>query len=966
MEQSPHVNNVNSVDNQNLIIQYQNINGLSPVKLQQLYQICINSTNKIICLAETWFTISHQSAKSSNLFVCESLPSATRSTGHQNGGLLILSHPSLRANISVIQRSESSVSITVSGRTISFVYYPPSLPPTVLQSSLQSLAASDIVMGDINTQFGSRFYSLNSGPRNRLEIIQSWCSEHSFDHPTPSSGRTKLDHVFSKPGCLLSFDALPGLVYSDHPVALTIKPAASVPEGRIDDPVRYLLRNLDKEPIRLYLRESYNVLSSGLDSLGSEGIVNVNDLDHILMDIVQTCAAESLGVYRPSVVRSRPDHELKKLQLASSHAEAVRLFKRGCRLNTTRIESRSQDKSPLVDAFEFFQNIYMQDNDDLRMEEPLVLDCGTDFRFTDEEVQRVIEKYPTYKSCGEDGIHVKIMSGLIGSNFVHHLTSLFNHCLSQGVTPDRWNTSRCNPIPKIPHAKFIVDFRPISLTVMFRRCFEILLLHRLERQIQDKFDIGQAGFRKGFSVPSQIAISHDRSRERFIHRVFIDLKQAYDRTPIKIVLQLLQERGIESGLISLIQSLFFNCRTRVNVNGSLTDYIVLERGLMQGSILSPILFSLFIDPLARSINDSFPVTEYPALLFADDIQIVHGSPVVIQEALDKVSVWCHQNGMEINLKKCGTTSENYAFYLNEAKVDFTATYKYLGIPTASTGINWTKLRDERIGNGRKVLNFCMKFEHVWAIGTKLAVFKAFIRPSVEYGGVLLSKYFNHSPEKDIILKPYEDFLTASVNWISGISSHFHSNVCMVLGIPLMKNRFAHLGAGLSRSLILSSQNNAIRAVKDWFSQRFWMKSLSVACWNDALWNDYKRQVLSLTVDEQISLSRFIKKQALLELEQRAPVLSQKIPRSSRLSSGLGADGFVAVPLKKLQKFCMKWRSNAFCHLKKCVCGERFTRGHYERCLSEFIELDIDTAITLRRWDLVEDQMIQLQLLPKST
>lgn len=956
-----NVNSVNNLINSQIQIKYQNINGLSPFKLQTISAECLAHPTTIFCFAETWFTSGHSAARSSNQFICESSIYNYRDSGRQNGGLLVLTNPGLRAHVNVTHTGPYSCTIQISSVKISFVYLPPSLDIQTFSRLLHSLHTSDIIVGDINTQFGPRFGSKILGPRPRLEAIQNWCQDTSHNHLTPSHGITKLDHVFVRGNVVDDFRAEPGLVFSDHPVTLHVQLRFSGPQQMSQPPTRYRLKRLDFNHSHIFLQTSYDIISSKLNDLISSRVITVDELDELIAEFVHQAASISLGEYDAVVARSSPDLDLKRLQKASSHADAVRLFKRGCRLNTTNIESRHEQVSPLEDVEKFFTEIYQQPREDLQSNGDTVVPVGSSFRITEDECRKIIEKYPTYKSCGEDGIHTRILQSLSECNFLQHLTALFNLCLETGVTPKRWNVARSTPIPKHADARVINDFRPISLTVMFRRCFETFLLRRLAEECNDDFDRGQAGFRQGFGVMTQVAISHDRSKQRYIHRVFVDLKQAYDRTPIKTVLNLLQGRGVQAGIVSLVQSLFDGCSTRVNVNGSLTNYIKLERGLMQGSILSPFLFSVFIDPLARNLNDGFPVMEYPGLLFADDIQIVHQSLQVIQESLDKIDVWCMENGMEVNLKKCATTSKGRSFTLAGGIIEYAHSYRYLGVPTGSHGIQWDIMRDQRITNGTKILNWCRRFEASWAISVKLAIFKAFIRPSTEYGGVLIYKYFQPQ-QRAATLQPYESFLSEAIAWIGGLSQRYKSQVQMVLAIPSMSNRFSHLAAGLAESFQGSSIRNPVRRVMEWFTEKWWIQSLTKKCWNEHLLTDYRNHNQARPPDSQISLSRFLKKFALRQVQEVCPSLSRAISNSSRVGKGLGADGFVTLPLKSMQKFCLQWRANAFCHLKRCVCTERFTRGHYERCLDEFIDMKLDDALNLRRWDLVEQQMELLQML----
>ncbi|KAJ9076112.1 hypothetical protein DSO57_1029388 [Entomophthora muscae] len=96
------------------------------------------------------------------------------------------------------------------------------------------------------------------------------------------------------------------------------------------------------------------------------------------------------------------------------------------------------------------------------------------------------------------------------------------------------------------------------------------------------------------------------------------------------MLDALHRRNTLTGVISLIMSLFMNGGSKIAVNGELTRFVPKERGLFQGSILSPLLFDIFIDGAALALMLAFPINEigyHTALFFADDIKIQHKDPL---------------------------------------------------------------------------------------------------------------------------------------------------------------------------------------------------------------------------------------------------------------------------------------------------------------------------------------------------
>eukprot|EP00833_Pecoramyces_ruminatium_P015064 jgi/Orpsp1_1/1189096/evm.model.d7180000069483.1 len=270
-----------------------------------------------------------------------------------------------------------------------------------------------------------------------------------------------------------------------------------------------------------------------------------------------------------------------------------------------------------------------------------------------DKIKNRINKLPSNRACGLDGIHTVILQSLNDSKFPMILFYLFHTCIELGVTPIRWNKSFIYPIPKKEKSKYISDFRPISITNIFRKLFELLVLDFIQEKLKGYFKLccNQAGFRSGYSTLTHAIVS-DATTIKNRYHVFLDLKKAYDSVPICLLVNKLIKRKVPSGMVSIITSLFTECTTTVLVNQTFTKEIKLERGLLQGSILSPLLFNVFIDDLAQQLTDTYPNDPLPhCLLYADDIKLNHNNIKDLQNMLDICSNWAEINGMEFNINK---------------------------------------------------------------------------------------------------------------------------------------------------------------------------------------------------------------------------------------------------------------------------------------------------------------------------
>ena len=95
------------------------------------------------------------------------------------------------------------------------------------------------------------------------------------------------------------------------------------------------------------------------------------------------------------------------------------------------------------------------------------------------------------------------------------------------------------------------------------------------------------------------------------------------------------------------------------MNGLLSSPLTLERGVLQGSILSPVLFLLMMDPLLKSLQNKglgLPVGDIfeGGFTHADDIVIrtISSSRATLQEQINTVCTFATNNGLTLNPTKC--------------------------------------------------------------------------------------------------------------------------------------------------------------------------------------------------------------------------------------------------------------------------------------------------------------------------
>ena len=175
--------------------------------------------------------------------------------------------------------------------------------------------------------------------------------------------------------------------------------------------------------------------------------------------------------------------------------------------------------------------------------------------------------------------------------------------------------------------------------------------------------INQHGFKQNRSTSTlaieiQSIISRALDDSRYVIMSSLDLSAAFDVVNIDLLMKRLKIIGLPEDLTSLIRIWLSNRSYYVTVDGSNSILFDLLLGTVQGSILGPILYAIFVSPVFDQ-EDLFA--------FADDTFILRmGTNVSFAVNEMEVSIaaiikWMRQSGLKINENK----SEVCTFYKHE-------------------------------------------------------------------------------------------------------------------------------------------------------------------------------------------------------------------------------------------------------------------------------------------------------------
>lgn len=167
--------------------------------------------------------------------------------------------------------------------------------------------------------------------------------------------------------------------------------------------------------------------------------------------------------------------------------------------------------------------------------------------------------------------------------------------------------------------------------------------------------------------------------------LFIDFKKAFDTIEHNAVLQALQEQGIEHTYINLIKNIYSEGTTQIKL---FEDSIVIElkRGVRQGDVISPNLFSSTLEGVLRRTTLKGGINidgeKLQILAFADDIVLIAHSPKELEISMEKIKQNCQKIGLEIHPDKTKWMKNKHCKFqtvkLNNNIVEEVDSYTYLG------------------------------------------------------------------------------------------------------------------------------------------------------------------------------------------------------------------------------------------------------------------------------------------------
>ena len=292
------------------------------------------------------------------------------------------------------------------------------------------------------------------------------------------------------------------------------------------------------------------------------------------------------------------------------------------------------------------------------------------------------------KASLHDGLDVNIITSVY--EFIKKLLlKIFNESINLGIFPETMKIVKVTPIFKSGKKELLTNCRPISVLSGFSKILERIIYRRVFNYLNDNNLLvrQQFGFRRGHSTDHALikliaSIYDSFNQNKYTLGVFIDLSKAFDTVDHNIVIDRLNSCGIKHNSLKWFSSYLSNRKQFIQVGAIKTSSLDIICGVLQGSILEPLLFIIYVNDLC-SVSKIFE-----PILFADDTNLFFSVKILKEHFcianldLNKVFKWFNKTKYTFFHKareKDNNPLKLSSLFINDRKIKRITSIKYLGV-----------------------------------------------------------------------------------------------------------------------------------------------------------------------------------------------------------------------------------------------------------------------------------------------
>ena len=278
---------------------------------------------------------------------------------------------------------------------------------------------------------------------------------------------------------------------------------------------------------------------------------------------------------------------------------------------------------------------------------------------TPQAVANEIKKAKKDAAAGPDGLPMTVFAEA-AQILSEPLALLYNMVFQSGNVPKSWKTTRVVMLHKKNSKDDVKNYRPLSMSDHIGKIGERLINAALKDHLEKNklLDPNQHGFRNSMGTQTNLmqmweeVINKLEKDGALVEFWSFDLTKAFDLLDHNKVLNLLKKAGVTGMIGKTIQNWLCGRTQYVETGQSKSRPIPVNKSCIQGSILGPTLWLIYI----QSLLDRLKATGICYYGYADDIAIVktlrnESDKEEFETVLKVIEDWAEEFGMIWSPKK---------------------------------------------------------------------------------------------------------------------------------------------------------------------------------------------------------------------------------------------------------------------------------------------------------------------------